>query len=1165
MKQIFSNSFTTSKHFCKEVLEPIFGEKLKLHTEDEKFSDPSGCVLAIKQVARIEGRKYDEIYVFDVTISDKVRVANARVNIRQVVNKVLMQFSNAFILFHYQNPEGRSWRFSFMHKDSTQSDTNNAKRFTYVLGPNCPCRTIEQRLSVLENDSQIITNKMLLDAFSVEALSDEFFAEYKEHYLDFVQYITGKRIIEIKKNTYEERIIHEPDEDFYNAFGRDDKRVRDYVKKMMGRLVFLCFLQRKGWLNDDPHYLQNLFKNSPKQDDFLDSVLEPMFFGLLNTRTEERAAYFQSYGWDMSLIPGADKIPYLNGGLFEADENDAPTSVFPKELFSNVLSQQVHDAPKKYTTKGKYDFHDFRGLLDFFAAYNFTIDENDPDDAEVGIDPEMLGKIFENLLEDNKDKGAFYTPKEIVQYMCRESLIAYLTTQSIQHGNTNPHDKVETAIRELVQNPEKIVPQMNQRQKDEFGDALRNVKICDPAIGSGAFPMGLLNELARCRVSIDAWSRDAQGKLRIGDYAALKREIVCNNIYGVDIEQGAIDIARLRFWLSIVVDETTPEALPNLDYKFMCGNSLVTTFDGEYINLDTKNQRHDKVTAMRTEKLRLHDLKQQYYNACGEKKHRLSVDIKDSILTLIAMQLDYEYRSWYISHAQAEQSSLFPEMEQPRQLSFADIKHELPAEKQRVIDLGGKIRKQLKDESIPLAERAQTDIRFFDWRMMFTEVFEGENAGFDIVIGNPPYIKEYTNRDAFDGFRESSPYYIGKMDLWHGFACFGMDLLRPYGVLAFIAQNNWTTNAGAVLMRNKIVSEARIIGMLDFNTYMVFGESASIQTMVMLFEKNSQSDNYPVDYRMLQSGAVKQDMIDLLNKVKTEMTDIRSHIFNRAKFKNKYIVFSQNDGLYDHIQQDKLYLTDDELAQGIVFPQDFLNKKGVEKLGHHNVGDGIFGLTSQELVRLNLSTDELTLVKPYFTSEEITRYYTNPQNHLWMIYTDSSFKKEDSLDEYPNIKCHLDQFVSIFTSDNKPYGLHRARNPFFFQGPKIIALRKCVGRPCFSYNECDCYVTQTFYSIKTNRWNMKFLLGVLNSTLIKFWLEHKGKMQGNNFQLDKEPLLQIPLPQPSVNQQPIIDLVDQILDKKAHALPTEDLEQKIDDLVYDIYELTEEEKSIIRK
>lgn len=298
----------------------------------------------------------------------------------------------------------------------------------------------------------------------------------------------------------------------------------------------------------------------------------------------------------------------------------------------------------------------------------------------MGVDPEMLGKIFENLLEDNKDKGAFYTPKEIVRYMCQESLIAYLET------NTSiAKDK----IRQFVLSPEEGVKDIPENKKPKLLSALENVKICDPAIGSGAFPMGLLNELLHCR---EVLSGDHY------DRAEIKKSIIQNNIYGVDIEKGAVDIARLRFWLSIVVDEETPSPLPNLDYKIMQGNSLIESFIGVDLSKLTyeKEYKKDKgeISLFDDEKNRLQKtvshLLSSYYS-CND--HNRKVKLQQEISDTINKQLE----------AQAYDPTILA---------------------------------RLKD--INLAENN----KFFLWHIWFSDVFnrDDDKNGFDIVIGNPPYF-----------------------------------------------------------------------------------------------------------------------------------------------------------------------------------------------------------------------------------------------------------------------------------------------------------------------------------------------------------------------------------------------------------------------------------------
>lgn len=443
-------------------------------------------------------------------------VANKRVGLRKLVKTFINpqwgEFDAALVVFNEiqsQSPNPvpeKYWRLSFIC--DIKDEATAPKRYTYVFGnKELLYKTPIDRFIFLKDKG--ISFENLKKAFSVEALSDEFFDKYREQYANFIQYITGKRFVK-SGSKWEEKNVATPNHKFMQAFGNDEKKIRDYIKKMMGRITFLHFLQRKGWMCGDLNYMQNLFQRSSHQDDYLDAVLEPLFFGILNTKPEQREALFEKYSWDKSLLAEWSDIPYLNGGLFERDENDEPESKFPAEYFER--------------------------LFNFFSEYNFTIDENDPNDAEVGVDPEMLGKIFENLLEDNKDKGAFYTPKEIVRYMCQESLIAYLET------NTSI---AKEKIRNFVLSPEEGIADISEKWRCSLIKALENVKICDPAIGSGAFPMGLLNELLKCREALSTFNFHFSpfNSTR----SQLKKSIIQNNIYGVDIEKGAVDIARLRF------------------------------------------------------------------------------------------------------------------------------------------------------------------------------------------------------------------------------------------------------------------------------------------------------------------------------------------------------------------------------------------------------------------------------------------------------------------------------------------------------------------------------------------------------------------------------------------------------------------------------------------
>lgn len=718
----------------------------------------------------------------------KGSVANRRVGLRNLVksfiNPTWGEFDAALVVFD----SGDHWRLSFIC--DIKGEATSPKRYTYVFGSDdLLYRTPIERFNFLKKKG--ISFENLKTAFSVEALSNEFFDRYREQYADFIQYITGKRFVKVGSK-WEEKRLSEPNAALMRAFDYNEKKIRDYVKKMMGRITFLHFLQRKGWMCGDLNYMQNMFENSLYKNDYLDSVLEPLFFGILNTKPAEREALFADYDWDKSLLNEWKDIPYLNGGLFERDKEDEPESRFPADHFKR--------------------------LFQFFSEYNFTIDENDPNDAEVGVDPEMLGKIFENLLEDNKDKGAFYTPKEIVRYMCQESLIAYLET------NTSV---AKDKIRQFVLSPEEGVKDIPENKKPKLLTALENVKICDPAIGSGAFPMGLLNELLLCR---EVLSGDHY------DRAEIKKSIIQNNIYGVDIEKGAVDIARLRFWLSIVVDEETPSPLPNLDYKIMQGNSLIESFMGVDLSELTyeKEYKKDKgeISLFDNEKNRLqktvsHLLFSYYCCSDHDRKMTLQQEISDTI----NKQLE----------AQAYDSTILDKL-----------------------------------KTINLAENSN----FFLWHTWFSDVFNRDDKeGFDIVIGNPPYVSAVNMARTDEEkllYKQSYPEATGAYDMYVLFLLLGAKLSS--NIYCWIIPNKLLVADYAKKTLHKLKAECGLEKTIDVSVYDVF-KNASVYPIIVLGNKVSHErfnsyflNNYTdlIDNRLNKKESVKES-----NKVRLSLLGLK--------------------------------------------------------------------------------------------------------------------------------------------------------------------------------------------------------------------------------------------------------------------------------------------------
>lgn len=653
------------------------------------------------------------IAIYEVELSDSVIIERNRAGIRNLLLSSWrgMGCSGAFMFCFRQNEAVLrfsyvSESFAFAEDGSLTKESTDTKRFTYLLGEGHRSRTAIMQFEDLKKSA--LDLKAITKAFSVEALSDLFFKEYKKQYEDIIEFITGKRMVKVA-NKWEEQVTGQPCREImqeFSLFPDAEKAVRDYVKKLMGRLVFIQFLQKKGWMgcsageswNDgDKEFVQNLFANTSHKNTFVDDVLEPLFNDINTKRTG-----------DITSSPNVGtgiKIPYLNGGLFEKDDYDMTNFPLPAKFMKN--------------------------LLDFFASYNFTIDENDPDDAEIGVDPEMLGRIFENLLEDNKDKGAFYTPKEIVQYMCRESLIAYLQT------DVND-DQTKDAIRQFVTTYDASI--LSKELKESVDQKLKDVKICDPAIGSGAFPMGLLRELYTCRKAIEGIDEETA--------VSIKTHIIQNNIYGVDIEKGAVDIARLRFWLALIVDEKNPHALPNMDFKIMQGNSLLEQYEGVELSgmsLDEQKKRKTK--------------KGQAWQAT------FAFDEQDAL-----DNIQHAIKEYYLTDDQTSKSNL-------RRIINENVRS-------YIVNLKGCTSEiQTKITKLPIPND-----QFFLWHIYFKEVFD--NGGFDIVIGNPPYGADIDKLvdvygklypDTSHGYKDIYKYF---------FDCF-INKAKYNGILCYITPNTY--------------------------------------------------------------------------------------------------------------------------------------------------------------------------------------------------------------------------------------------------------------------------------------------------------------------------------------------------------------------------------------
>jgi type I restriction-modification system DNA methylase subunit len=782
--------------------------------------------------------------------------------------------------------------------------------------------------------------------------------------------------IKLKKETQ----FHEKEisEDLYNDYSNFKGRLFDNLvanhpdndklllfkksQKLLDRFLFILFAEDSGLL--PPNSISRIIKRFQilKDEDAYKPLYEifKQYFGYMNIGRKGKTEN--------------DNIPAYNGGLFYEDL---------------MLDNLTIDDDALLVDLQKISTYDFNTEVDVnILGHIFEHSLNEIEEVTAEIE----GTVSDKKRSKRKKDGVFYTPKYITTYIVAHTVGKLclnkrkeLDIEEIEFDDT--FKKVDGTLKTKGKNLFKTLT--------DYKNWLRELKIVDPACGSGAFLNQALNFLIEEHEKIDDIIAElTNSPLRLFD---TDKNILENNLFGVDINEESVEIAQLSLWLRTARKD---RKLSKLNNNIKCGNSLLATE--------------------------------------------------------------------------------------------------------------------------------------FDWHQEFPEIMK--NGGFDAVIGNPPYIKEYTNRQAFDGLHDHYCYQ-GKMDLWYFFGALALDIVKKEsGLIGYIAPNNWITNSGASKFRNIILQNGKITEFIDFGDFKVF-DSAGIQTMIYIMKRSANNLNYQFDYAKIADKHIKHEDAQLfLEKVKdpryeyfTASIDQKENLDNPINFVNATLTL-----IVDNIREKQNFHFDkNEIAQGIVAPQDSLNNKNQEILGEDfKTGQGIFNLSNNEYQNFHFSIDEKKLIKPFFTSNELERYYGKPQNKLWVIYTDSSFNNPETVAPYPNIKEHLDRFQEVITSSNKPYGLHRAREERFFKNDKIISLRKCV-RPTFTFTDFDCYVSQTYFSIQTERLNLKYLTGLLNSDLIAFWLKYQGKMQGDLYQVDKGPLMNLPILEPSEEKQnEVANLVTQIIEGK---------------------------------
>lgn len=1106
IQKILQSHYTRDKWI--KLLGDIF-KNIKIFNTPQVLSSNTDNAKQVSYFGSIELNDLKKIGLYEIEVSDKTVIDRNRVALREIAVKYIdNDINNAAFVFYYHKSK-EDFRFSFIAKSSEFTKDGeylrfetHPKRYTYILGPSENCKTAALRFERLLKRSELINISDLIEAFNVDKLTKDFFKEYKLHFNKFVSFLIESSY---KDSVFKNTFVDESDLQI-------NKRIREFIKLLLGRIIFLYFLQRKGWLgcsknsrtwlDGDKDFLNSLYSSLEKKDKFYSEVLTELFFNSLNNIES-----------DIFSITNT-RVPYLNGGLFE--------NYFPE---SNHI-----DFPENY----------FNELIEFFNRYNFTIDENSPDDHTVGIDPEMLGHIFENLLEDNREKGSYYTPQEIVHYMCQESLFQYLRNIFSTHSTNNIEKSISNFVR--YKNLDDFIIS-NARNIDSN---LNDIKICDPAIGSGAFPMGLLKEIYALKLYLFPHLNSNQDF----NHSAVKRKIIENSIYGVDIDSGAVDIARLRFWLALIVDAEYPSPLPNLDFKIMQGDSLLESF--EQIDLSNIANISSDYRIIEPEKdlfgrindgqLKITFLKSDYLSTLqtsiksyfSEKDPVIKQSIMNDINKIIhnILDLNIELREKQIDRRLAEAGDLYKKNK--------TLLKEIESLK--------KTKEKLLIAKTYLQKINSTDEKpFFLWRLYFKDVFD--KGGFDIVIGNPPYRQLQKDGGKLAKLYENEKYktFSRSGDIYSLFYEKGLQILKDQGFLIFITSNKWMRTTYGRLTR-KFFAENNPIILLDFGNVQNF-ETATVDTCITVLQKDV------------------NDNLTLVSR------------FNK-NYKRNSLIYSyilENNGILKTLDKGGSSWTVKNKGKDEVKIKSFIEDQGIPLINwniqiNYGIKTGFnraFIIPSDiKNTLINDDPKNKEVIKPLLRGKDIKIYFPDFKDK-WLInihngYFDTKLNKKIppiEISHYPIIKKYLDNYLDNIVARQDqgitPYHLRSCTYLEEFEKDKIIYPNMTKYLP-FVFDAENYYTNQKCFILTGE--SLKYLTAVLNSKVFKFaFRDYFPELQGGTRELSKVYFEKIPIKKIDVNnQKPFNNIVDHIsFLKKSDSNESKDMvvffEKLIDGMIYEIY------------
>lgn len=1093
------------------------------------------------------------------------------------------------VLAAYVSPEEDDWRFSFVKleyaleqdeagKVKERKELTPARRYSFLVGANEGSHTAQnQFLPLLVNDQSDPLLKEIEEAFDIEKVTKEFFGRYRE-------------LFEKTKAALENLIKR--DAKVRAEFKDKAIDADDFAKKLLGQIVFLYFLQKKGWFGverdaawgtGDKNYLRYLFDNrehlgkqqgkAKKQAvNFFNDILEHLFYEALAT---ERTNHY--YGrFDC-------RIPFLNGGLFEPLQGYSWESVdilLPDELFSN-------DEPTKDGDTGT-------GILDVFDRYNFTVNEAEPLETEVAVDPEMLGKVFENLLPENLryKGGTYYTPRIIVNYLCQQSLINYLASRL--EGKVS-RDDIETFItrgevlREFEanqrKNEENRLPEAVRKHCKTIDRLLAEITVCDPAIGSGAFPVGMMQEIVKTRLTLTF----VEGMPAYTAYD-LKRHAIENSLYGVDVDPGAIEIARLRLWLSLVVvedDFKRIQPLPNLDYKIMQGNSLLEEFEGVRLFddslLDGSGEVEAQITALQEEIIRKQQQMLELHargNRADQLKKHFSKEIEQLQRQVKALRepRNEDAAGHLFDDPRRESREKLRQLKELHQAFFETTsrgkKEQLRA---RLENLEWEfmevtLREQKKTSALADLWQFRRSNRkpFFLWKLHFIEVFQ-DKGGFDVVIGNPPYIRiQEIQASAPETVEYYKRRYVaagkGNYDLYVIFVERGLSLLGKNGFLSYILPHKFFNAQYGAPLRKLIADGRHLQHVVHFGDQQIFAAATTYTCLMFLSKQPAAQCRFVrvTDFDVWSSTRRGQD-----GEITSER--INSDEWNFA--------VGNDAALFEKLSRMTTRLNDiaERMAQGIrtsaneIYVLDVVKKKG-ELITAYSQALEREVVLERETVSLFLQGREIKPFQILPSGKVVINPYRTDKNAIVLIKEQELRKSFQNTFAYLfENKADLQKREDGKMSGSNWYAYGRPQNIDLMLLPKIL-VPDIADRASFALDEGGRYAFTSGYGITLKDdvcESPKYILGLLNSKLLDFyWKKISTPLRGGFFRYFTQFIKQLPIRTINFSDsvevkwhQLIVTLVDYLLFLKANISADESrdklmvsyFEQLIDALVYELY------------